>query len=72
MWNFGIPYKLKHYIDVLTQPGQTFNFDPTTGYGSRRASCSDELLVLVCFQHRSLNVTGKIDFACAPDESYAS
>lgn len=32
MWNFGIPYKLKHYIDVLTQPGQTFNFDPTNGY----------------------------------------
>lgn len=24
MWNFGIPYRLKHYIDVLTQPGMTF------------------------------------------------
>lgn len=32
MWNFGIPYKLKHYIDVLAQPGQTFSFDPATGY----------------------------------------
>jgi FMN-dependent NADH-azoreductase len=32
MWNFSIPYKLKHYIDVLTQPGQTFNFDPASGY----------------------------------------
>jgi FMN-dependent NADH-azoreductase len=32
MWNFGIPYKLKHYIDVLAQPGQTFAFDPATGY----------------------------------------
>jgi len=32
MWNFGIPYKLKHYIDVLTQPGQTFSFSPDTGY----------------------------------------
>ena len=32
MWNFGIPYKLKHYIDVITQPGQTFSFDPATGY----------------------------------------
>jgi FMN-dependent NADH-azoreductase len=32
MWNFGIPYKLKHYIDVLAQPGQTFHFDPATGY----------------------------------------
>ncbi len=32
MWNFGIPYKLKHYIDVIAQPGQTFTFDPATGY----------------------------------------
>tara|TARA_Y100001933_G_C18997037_1_gene562910 strand:+ start:1142 stop:1768 length:627 start_codon:yes stop_codon:yes gene_type:complete len=32
MWNFGIPYKLKHYIDVITQPGQTFSFSPETGY----------------------------------------
>jgi FMN-dependent NADH-azoreductase len=24
MWNFGIPYKLKHFIDVLVQPGYTF------------------------------------------------
>ncbi len=32
MWNFGVPYKFKHYIDVIAQPGQTFSFDPATGY----------------------------------------
>ncbi|MEM9826232.1 MAG: NAD(P)H-dependent oxidoreductase [Planctomycetota bacterium] len=32
MWNFGVPYKLKHYIDVIAQPGQTFSFDPASGY----------------------------------------
>jgi FMN-dependent NADH-azoreductase len=32
MWNFGIPYKLKHWIDLVTQPGLTFSFDPVTGY----------------------------------------
>ena len=32
MWNFGIPYKLKHYIDLLVQPGLTFGFTPETGY----------------------------------------
>lgn len=32
MWNFGIPYKLKHYIDLITQPGLTFSFEPATGY----------------------------------------
>ena len=24
MWNFGIPYKLKQYIDLITHPGLTF------------------------------------------------
>jgi len=32
MWNFSIPYKLKHYIDIITQPGLTFSFDPETGF----------------------------------------
>ena len=31
MWNFGVPYKLKHLIDVVTQPGMTFGFDPAKG-----------------------------------------
>jgi len=32
MWNFSIPYKLKHYIDIITQPGLTFSFSPKEGY----------------------------------------
>lgn len=32
MWNFGIPYKLKQYIDVLVQPGYTFSYNPKEGY----------------------------------------
>lgn len=32
MWNFGIPYKLKHLIDVITQPGLAFRFSPKEGY----------------------------------------
>lgn len=32
MWNGGIPYKLKHYIDVIHQPGLLFGFDPAKGY----------------------------------------
>ena len=32
MWNFGIPYKLKHFIDVLVQPGLAFSFTPDGGY----------------------------------------
>jgi FMN-dependent NADH-azoreductase len=32
MWNFGIPYRLKHYIDVVTQPGVTFKMTEEGGY----------------------------------------
>ena len=32
MWNFSIPYKLKHYIDIIVQPGYTFSFSPEEGY----------------------------------------
>lgn len=32
MWNFGIPYRLKHYIDILTQPGLAFNVSSEGGY----------------------------------------
>jgi FMN-dependent NADH-azoreductase len=32
MWNFGLPYKLKHYIDLINQPKLTFRFDPAVGY----------------------------------------
>ena len=32
MWNFGIPYKLKQWIDVITQPGLTFPVRSAQGY----------------------------------------
>lgn len=32
MWNSGVPYVLKQWIDIITQPGWVFGFDPTTGY----------------------------------------
>jgi len=32
MWNGGVPYKLKQYIDIITQPGLLFGFDPEAGY----------------------------------------
>jgi len=32
MWNLGIPYPLKHLIDVIIQPTYTFPYDPAAGY----------------------------------------
>jgi FMN-dependent NADH-azoreductase len=32
MWNSGVPYILKQFIDVISQPGWVFRFDPEKGY----------------------------------------
>ena len=32
MWNGGVPYRLKQYIDIITQPGLLYGFAPETGY----------------------------------------
>lgn len=32
MWNFGVPYRLKHYIDVITLPGQNWSWSKAGGY----------------------------------------
>lgn len=32
MWNAGVPYILKQFIDVVSQPGTIFGVDPHTGY----------------------------------------
>src|SRR5689334_17759672 len=32
MWNHSIPYILKQLIDVISQPGLVFGFDPDDGY----------------------------------------
>ena len=38
MWNGGIPYRLKQYIDIITQPGLLFGFAPDTGYSGLLAN----------------------------------
>lgn len=32
MWNFSVPYPLKHYIDVVTLPGENWVWSRETGY----------------------------------------
>jgi FMN-dependent NADH-azoreductase len=32
MWNFGVPYRLKQYIDVIVQPSLTVSFSADKGY----------------------------------------
>jgi FMN-dependent NADH-azoreductase len=32
MWNWSVPFVLKQFIDVVTQPGVLFEWSPATGY----------------------------------------
>ena len=38
MSNLGLPYILKHYIDIITQPGLAWSFDPASKL-RRRSEC---------------------------------
>ena len=44
MWNFGIPYKLKQFIDVITQPGLLFYY---TEQGYPAGLIQNKLAVIV-------------------------
>ena len=44
MWNFGIPYRLKHYFDLVVQPGYTFS---VTAEGEYRGLLSGKRAVAV-------------------------
>jgi FMN-dependent NADH-azoreductase len=44
MWNFGVPYRLKHYLDLIIQPTMAFTNDAT---GQVHAHGRDKIAVLV-------------------------
>lgn len=60
MWNFSIPYELKHYIDLITQPGWTFGVNEN-GYegllGGRKA-----FLAFAAGGNYDLPETASLDF----------
>jgi FMN-dependent NADH-azoreductase len=45
MWNFSIPYPLKHYIDVVTLVGENWTWSREAGYG---AVFANKKALLVC------------------------
>lgn len=45
MWNFHLPYPLKHYFDVIVQPGYTFSYSPQEGY---RGLVTGKPVLFVC------------------------
>jgi FMN-dependent NADH-azoreductase len=63
LWNFGIPYKLKHWIDLITQPGLTFTFDPATGYAPVVASRPTLVIVASAGDYGTGHSYGRPDLA---------
>lgn len=62
MWNFSIPYKLKHYIDVISQPGLTWSFSPETGYEGLVTGKSATLVLARGEEYSSGPVVAAMDF----------
>jgi FMN-dependent NADH-azoreductase len=46
MWNAGVPYVLKQFIDVVSQPGTIFGVDPHTGYDHLLAGSAKKAAVI--------------------------
>lgn len=44
MWNFGIPYALKYYIDAIVQPGYLFRYDE---FGRPQGLVHDKKMIVV-------------------------
>lgn len=59
MWNFGIPYVLKHYIDVIVQPGYTFSYTPGEGY---KGLVLGKPVLLICSRGGAYGPESEVDF----------
>lgn len=59
---FFIPYKLKHYIDVISQPGLTWSFSPETGYEGLVTGKSATLVLARGGEYSSGPVVAAMDF----------
>ena len=62
MWNFSIPYKLKHYIDIISQPGLTWSFTPEDGYTGLVTGKSVTLILARGGEYSSSEEAGAMDF----------
>lgn len=63
MWNFGIPYVLKHWFDVVTQPRLTFSFSPENGYRPLLSDRPTLVIIASSGDYRSGASWGRPDLA---------
>ena len=56
MWNSSVPYILKQFIDVVSQPGWIFGVDPVTGYSHLLADRRKRVAVVFTIHPAALEV----------------
>lgn len=61
MWNFGVPWRLKQYIDVITQPGLAFTVS-AEGVAGKGAGCRAILVASGALDIRPEAPGGDLDF----------
>ena len=69
MWNFGIPYILKHYIDLITQPSLAWSFSPDQGY---RGLVDGKVVILYSSggDYSEASGLGELDYQKKPFENW--
>src|SRR5262245_61131057 len=65
MWNFGIPYKLKQWFDIIIQPGLTFRFDAAQGYFPLLKDRPTLVILASGSDFATATTRGRIDMATA-------
>lgn len=63
LWNFSIPYRLKHWIDLVTQPGLSFAFHPEHGYSPLLRDRPVDILLASAGDYRDGPSRGRPDLA---------
>jgi FMN-dependent NADH-azoreductase len=58
MWNFGLPYRLKHYVDLVTHPGLTFRND---GAGNVEGLAAGRTAILIAASAMPFGTSPDID-----------
>ena len=62
MWNFGLPYRLKHYIDCITHPGMTFRNDASGQVEGLAAGRTAIIVAASAMQFGAMPAIDSLDF----------
>ena len=65
MWNFGLPYRLKHYLDLIIQPTMAFTNDASGAITTHGADKTAVLIGAGALDIRPSSALAALDFSLA-------